>query len=422
MKSLSAVAFAVLLVGCAQDFVTHPNDLSVKDFAPADDPTIPDDSGGGVTDGGADLAMRDLTAVADLTNVPATCDLSMATADAGTQARLYLAGIVSGNALASASFNEGAGWSAVAVDGTHGVADVAVAVGAGGQPVIVAHENDSGGTLGFTTPDRCTGVNPALAPLYSGAASYNRPSLTSGATVDVVFRGKFDQHLYHASWDGTSWTTGTQLALLTDQWPQAVRAGGVVHAIHTGTFTDASKGGQLYDGTFQGGGTAVAMSTSASDQGPAAVAASDGTIYAVFPGVDTNLYWQKLPSGGTWSAPVQLCTGLGGSCLDTSDKQPLLALGADGKPVVVWHGTNNHLYTATLSDGVTPPWSAAIEATGGELTNGLPGIAGGVGSANAELVYVRADGVARHSRLTGTWSTPSTIGNQTWQGTPALAH
>jgi hypothetical protein len=426
MKSLLA-AFVVLFAGCAQDFVTKPNDLAVKDFTPNDDAPAGTDDMGGASDGGNDLATPDLAKPdllppPDLT--PVMCDLSMSSAaDGSTQPRLYLAAVGPGNALGTASFEEGTGWSAVVVDGTHGVTDVNIAVGPGGHPLVVAHENDSGNTLGYTVPNPCTGLYAPLAALFTGAATSNRPSLVGGTTADILFRGATggDNHLYHSSFDGTTWTAAPQLALLTDQWATAVRSGGVVHAIHTGTYTNAAVGGQLYDAPL--GGTVAAMSTATSDQGTTAVVTSDGTIYSVFLGVDTNLYWMKLPSGGTWSSPAQLCAGLS-SCLDASDKQPLMAVGSDGKPIAVWHGKgDSHLYTSTLTDGASPPWTPAIQATYmAEITNSLPGIATGIGSATVELVYIRSsDSALRHTRLTTTWSTPATVGTQAFSSTPALA-
>src|SRR5207248_2712419 len=112
-----------------------------------------------------------------------------AVGDAGIVARLYLAGIVSSNALATASFTDGAGWSLVAVDGAHPVADVAITAGPSSLPVIVARETDSGGTLGYAVQQPCSGLYAPLAPLYTGAATSNRPSLAGGATVDVIYRG-----------------------------------------------------------------------------------------------------------------------------------------------------------------------------------------------------------------------------------------
>jgi hypothetical protein len=409
MKSLVAAVFAVSLAGCAQDFVPKPNDLSVKDFTPpGDDLTV-----GGGDDGGddmaaadmamPDLAMPDLRPPADLTPV---CNLS--TGDASTVPALYLAGIVTGNSLSTTNFVESAGWSTESIYGAHPVVDVTLGLYAG-NPLLIARENDTGNTLSYSTASGCSWGT--LQAIYSGAATSNRPSL---AGADLIFRGKADNHLYSSIFDGSSWSSGTQLALLTDQWPTAVVQSGVVHAIHTGTDT------KVYDAPVGSAGTQAGNATSA--QGPTAVVTSDGTLYVVFTGTDTNLYWTKRASGSTtWAAPAQLCAGLGGTCLDTSDKQPLAAVRADGKPIAVWHGTNNKLYTSTLSDGTTPPWSAAIEATGsGETTTFLPAISTGIGAAQAEIVYVTTTGGAHHTRLTGVWSTPSPIGIATYIATPAL--
>jgi hypothetical protein len=407
MKSLVTAVFAVSLVGCAQDFVPKPNDLSVKDFTPGDDLTVAGEDGGGdmaVADlAMPDLAMPDLRPGADLTPV---CNLS--TGDASTVPALYLAGIVTGNSLSTTNFVESAGWSTEAVYGAHPVVDVSLGL-YGGSPLLVARENDTANTLSYSTASGCSWGT--LQAIYGGAATSNRPSLAGG---DLIFRGKANNNLYHSVWDGSTWSSGTQLALLTDQWPSAVLQAGVVHAIHTGT-----TGGQLYDAPI--GSAVITMTNALSNQGPTAVVTSDGTVYVVFTGTDTNLYWTKRASGaGSYAAPAQLCAGLGGTCLDTSDKQPLVALRSDGKPIAVWHGTNNKLYTSTLSDGTTPPWSAAIEATNGETTTYLPAIATGIGAASAELVYVNASGAARHTRLTGVWNTATTLGTQTYISTPAL--
>jgi hypothetical protein len=419
MKWLVAVGAAVFLVGCAQDFVATPIDASAgKDFSAV---------GGG---GQADMAMPDLLAL-DLTTPPAP-DLSSHGCDLSTGApvsTLYFAGATSQNTLETASFTVGGGWSPVAVDGTSGVSEVAIAI-APSAPVVVAKQNDAGSTLSYSSYNACGGGYPALTSAYPGAVSSVRPSLvgvsTGNATVDALVRGVgSDNHLYHAAFDGNTWSH-TQLMLLTDKPAAAVRSASTLHAIHVGTGAGGTTVGQIFDATPQGTSTPIGNATS--NLAPAAVAGTGGTIYVVFTGMDTNLYWSKLPAGGsTWTAPAQLCAGQGAGCLDATDLGPVLTLGANGSPIVAWHGKNigtpdNHLYTSTLTDGATPAWSAAIEATGGETTALQPALSTGIGGAQAELVYVRAtDGLPRHVRLTTTWGSATTIGTTGQSATPALA-
>jgi hypothetical protein len=437
-------AGAALCVGCAQDFVPV-NDLSVRDFSPDDA------AGSGAVDSSAypdlamapdlampdlampdlampDLVMPDLTTPPDLTAppdltvlpdlttppdlTPITCDLG-SSADAGTISTLYLAGVGPSNALVSTRYTEGGGWDSYTVDGTHPVAEATIAIGPGGQPLIAAKQTDSKSTLSWTSFDPCSGTWAPLSPLFTDASTSLRPALVGGAVPDVVFRGFFlgDNHLYHAALSSGTWVKDPQLTLLTDLAPQAVRVGSSLHAIHTGTnhhVFDATVGGAVVDTN----GTSVKV--------PAAVVTSDGTIWVVFIGMDTNLYFATRAAGAsTYAAPTAACAP--GTCLATSDQAPSLALTAAGAPIIAFHGTNNHVYT-TQWNGTK--FTAPIDAVAsGETSSNGPVVATGIGSADAELVYVRTiDGYARHARLTGgAWSGYTTVGTQAIASTPALA-
>jgi hypothetical protein len=260
----------------------------------------------------------------------------------------------------------------------------------------------------------CLSKWSALAPLFTGASTSLKPALVGGATPDVVFRGfvNNDNHLYHAQLGSAGWVKDPQLALLTDVAPWAVRLGAAVHAVHTGT------DGKVYDAIV--GGASIQVGTATSGKSPTAVMAGDGTLWVIFVGTDTNLYYATRASGSaTFTGPTIVCAV--GTCLATTDLTPSLALTAAGAPIVGFHGTDNNLYTST--------WNATrfdnpIPANAnGDASTRAPVLASGVGTAAAELVYVRSsDGYARHARLIGgTWGTFATVGTQALATTPALA-
>jgi hypothetical protein len=418
------LAFAVAATGCADNFVPL-NDLGVRDFSPSDrasDLSMPGDGMETV-----DLGMSDQAAAPDLTIVThpdlsmppdlsmLTCDLGTASGDAGSGGALYFAEVSAGaKSLVTARFDAALGtWSGSALDASQMLYDVAIAIGAGSQPLVVGRLTDN--VLYSTSLQPCTGAYPALSPVYMQLdTTDHRPALAGGALPELVFKGTNagDTHLYDTILSSGGWAAATQQTFLTNLGPVAVRVGGAVHAIHTGT------NNTVYDGPI--GAAAVAVTGATSAFSPAAVVTADGTTHVVFVGMDTNknLYYASRPSGGSYSTPQLLCNGVGG-CFATSDKAPFLALAAGGEPIVAFHGTDLHTYTSMFG-GTTG--SSPIAADGGETTDVEPAIASGVGSAIAELVYVRkSDGLPRHARLSGTWGQFATVSTTAVAAIPALA-
>ena len=417
---------ALLVTGCAADFAPT-NDLAVRDFSPDDrstgglDSTVAGD--GGTTDlasrdqglpdllAGPDLAMPDLTPPPDLT--PIFCDLGSASSDAGTARQLWVAEVTTSKGLLVARFDAAAGsWSTTLQAASLYDVTLAVTTNGGNQPLVVARATDS--TLQATRFLPCTGALEPLTPI-AGATSMLRPALLGGAPADLVFRGNSaDNHLYHAQMSGATFGTPAQLSFLTNVGPAIARVNSTLHAIHVGTV-----GNQLYDGPV--GGTGVTITNALSALQPAAVTALDGTLHVVFTGTDTNLYWTKLAAGGGWSAPLAVCPSPPATCTANSDKAPFLALDASGAPIVAFHGKDSRIYTASFAANA---WSAPIQASSGIETSDVePGIATGVGSAAAELVYVRkGDGLLVHARLSGgSWGSFTTVSTTAVQAIPALA-
>jgi hypothetical protein len=136
----------------------------------------------------------------------------------------------------------------------------------------------------------------------------------------------------------------------------------------------------------------------------------------LFTGMDTNLYYVRTSASGA-STPVPLCAP--GRCLATSDRGPVAVLDRCRTPLVVFHGTDRHIYSASWTDQAL--FTAPVEATGGELSDLAPGLASGLDDATAELVYVRvSDGRPRHTRLQAGWSAAITVADVGLTAAPAL--
>lgn len=397
--------------------VVVPGDLALADLAVADQATHDLRSA-------ADLAVAVDAAAADMTPIGGSCDLG------GAPSRLVFAGVANGNALYSAEFTVGGGWSPLALTGSPTADDVALAL-VRGQPLVVVRQTDS--TAAYAFYDPCANHYPALTSL--GMMTLNRPSVVGGAVADAVFRGFTggDQRLYHAHAESGSFAAPTtQSNFLTTLAPSTVRYGGGVHALFAGTDT------HVYDGTVldtAGGGSATTVASStATTLAPSAVTGSDGTLYVVWTSTDTNLLWTSRAPSGAYDAngPYQLCRNQSG-CLIDSNYAPSLALGADGAPVAAWVGiSNGFVYTSTLqlspSPSPAPTWGAAQQATT-ENTTLSPMLATGIGGAEAELVYVSdSDGHARHVRLGNSgcagaspcWSSSTEVTGTNFLTTPAL--
>jgi hypothetical protein len=174
----------------------------------------------------------------------------------------------------------------------------------------------------------------------------------------------------------------------------------------------------LYDGVVQaaGGGAVTALSGNGSDLPPAAALAPDGRVHVVYTGFNRHLYWFTSAQPGTVH---DLCDGRPADCFVVSDAGPTLAVGSDGAPVVVFHGTDGKLYGARLEGSV---WSAAAAVSGGETTSLPPAMSGGVDGSLVDVVYVRdGDRQPRHARLDATgWAPPVTIAPVALRGAPAL--
>jgi hypothetical protein len=412
---LAPVIFAA---ACAGDYIPVA-DFASKDFSVADAPVLEDFSPPGGGDGGdlavgqdlgghdlavADLLMPDLQMpdllMPDLTPAP-MCDLMPPDVDGGVHG-LRLAGAAAAGAFATATF-DGASWSGFLTDGAHAYSDVALG------SVAIARQTDS--SLDHVRIDPCSNV-PSGQQIGALQNSF-RPSIAGG---DVIFRGKNDTNLYHTHWDGSTWSAVSVQSSLTSNFePLALFESGALHVMFTGINKT------VYDGTISdaaGGGAAIPAGGGTSDQPPAAAVASSGTVFMAFKGVtDNSVFFSMLPSGGSWSAPAKICPV--GTCLATTNSAPTLAVGASGAPVLLFVGTDSHVYSSSYGSA----WSNPIAASSGtDTTTYRPALATGIGAAEAELAYVRAsDGAPVHGRLiSGTWSFAAVSG-AAFQSAPALA-
>lgn len=418
LRSGVSFAFAVALGGCASTYPTKelppPPDFSV---------TVPGDMGTGGTGGnggdGADLAAggdsggRDLgAAAADLASPAdlARCVLA-ADDDGGVAPALYVVAPAAGTMFAAR--RAGGAWMELPATGA-AVDDVALASVAG-RTFVAARLHD--GTLAAGALDPCRGTFVPMSAIAAGASTSLRPALVGGNGGDVVFRGAVnnDQRYYWAHFDGAGWgAIATQGNFLSTLPPTALRTGGAVHTIFTGT------DGNLYDGTVQasGGGTATKLTGNTSALAPAAALAPDGTVHVVYTGTNRHLYWFAAATPGTVH---DLCDGQAAGCFIVSNYSPALTVGSDGAPVVVFRGDDGKLYASRLGG---TQWSAAVAISGVETTSVAPALSGGGADGSlADVVYVRdGDQLLRHVRLdAGGWQPADTIAAVAVSGAPALA-
>ena len=304
-------------------------------------------------------------------------------------------------------------WTALpAVSTAVAVDDVAVA-SVGGRPLLAARLHDT--TLVAAGWDVCRDRFAAPAAIAAAAATAARPALVGGATEgDLVFRGAVngDQRYYWAHFDGAAWgAIVTQGNFLSTLAPAAVRAGGAVHAIFTGS------DGNLWDGVVQatGGGSSTQLVGNTSAQPAAAALAPGGAVHVVYSGTNGHLYWFVTSAPATVH---DLCDGQPAGCFIVTDAAPVLGFGSDGGAVTVFHGTDGKLYASRLS-GTT--WGAAAAISGTDTTALAPAIASGGGDV-ADVVYVRSDGTPRHAASTaGGWQAPVSVAATVVAGAPALA-
>ena len=410
--AIAVFSSVTVLGGCAATYAPKelppPKDFSVDDMA----------VGGVGGNGGDDLAAPadltaaagDLAAAADLAAARDLAPACLDDGDGGVVATLWLAAPKAGGLFAARL--RGGVWTTLPGTRTATAVDDVALASVGGRPLVAARLHDN--TLAAARPDACRGGFLPLLAIAPAAATAARPALVGGTSGDVVFRGAVngDQRYYWARFDGTTWgaiaTEGNFLSALA---PSAVRAGGAVHAIFTGS------DGNLWDGVVQatGGGASTQLTGNTSALAPAAAVAPGGAVHVVYTGTNQHLYWFVTSAPGTVH---DLCDGQPAGCFIVTDAAPALAFGSDGGAVAVWHGTDGKLYASRLAG---TQWGAATAISGTDTTALAPAIAGGADDL-ADVVYVRSDGTPRHVALTaGGWQAPVTVAAVALAGAPALA-
>jgi hypothetical protein len=420
-RALSAL---LLVLGCANPARMTPPphlDFGLDDLAMAEPPDLsvpPPDLSTAPPDLSMPSPKPDLAETADL--LPTGCD------DAGTTGHLFLAAVGSSNALLDNRFTEAGGWNAYEIDNLPAVASVAETLEAG-RPLVVARQTDS--ALSTTAADSCSQQFAALQSIGFNLKTSVRPGALPGA---VVFRGSADSNLYYMYRPSTLWLGPVK--------QNAMSASGTFALVRFENELEVyySDGGKLSFGKVQspnGGGPAAQILTLTTAQPPAAVLDGGGRLHVVFVGTDTNLYWIWRDANGAWDNANlhQLCDGQAGCLIDTN--LPIsLALDSAGVPIAAWVGINapHKVYTSRLLSAAGPQYWDAVQTASGscstkdcETTVG-PALATGLGSAQAELVFVSdMDGRARHARLLPVdmgagWGEPVSISGPNLLDTPAL--
>jgi hypothetical protein len=298
---------------------------------------------------------------------------------------------------------------------------------------------------------------------------YNDPSddaigvaLIGDGTVIAMARAKNSGELRYARWNGTwapafgSQLLPVQIGLLITGGPSAAGSSNKGHVAYQGTdmkFYYAAEQGGLWNPTQEPITAAAQQSTGPV---PPAIAMSGADPLVAFVGADGDVYdqiraggvWQaaqshgvagqaasvtpaltpllagpelllvftqtgtsalefSLRSAGVWSAPAPIAGAV------SDDPVSIAALTAGGA-LLAYRGKDGHIYTALLSSGAQPSWSAPVMGVGGSNPTLVapPAVATGAKGAQAELLYIDSNFTLDSSRLVGgVWSAPAFAGS-----------
>ena len=321
---------------------------------------------------------------------------------------LLLAG--GGQAILGGEFHPGTGWTTTALNEATSDGPVIAAM-SGGAAVGVIRSKSSGGELRYTswTSGSWTAFK-MIAPLETTSST---PSIfPSGGRADLTFRGDNTKHYYAAYTSGLWAPLAEPIQLMNVPQIQGPTPSSVTAIGSDTIIAFAGDNGELYDQTRTGGVWQGAFGHSLGNVvtlTPQIIALKGGAseLLVVFVNKsDAKVLFTKR-SAGIWSAPVPIDPNT-----FTADPVGLTAV-SGGKAALALRGLDGKIYTSRYDPSSTPVWSMpGPVASPNYATPSSPAMAGGVGGADAELVFVNsADGAAYHTRLTNTtWSTPMLVG------------
>lgn len=272
-------------------------------------------------------------------------------------------------------------WSADAQIGTMGSED-AVTLASYAARVHMVYVGSSN-QLFHASYDGSTWTKQAEIP---DQRSWNRPALATfgnkvaGLKLHMVHQGASSDSLWWSVYDGTAWTPNVQLPIQSSQAPVAASYGGALHLFGTRTATSCY--------TPIGGGAPSCSST--------------------------EILWEATYDGATWSprhdivtSPNRLIDGAAGHAVAVYE----------GTPTLVVRRASNDLWHYTYANGA---WSGGTKIAG-QKSKSAPALSawGGVlhmthlGDSSNSIWWSTYDGAA--------WTTNVTIPNQYSAWSPSLA-
>jgi hypothetical protein len=298
------------------------------------------------------------------------------------------------------------GWSSGALTGSSD-SGVSVTFTTSGDGVGVMRASGSQ-LLRYTT--FTNGSWAAFADVASTITTSDTPALGSASSAaQLVFRGLDDKH-YFGSFV-SSWTPSaepvTPMNMAQSIGPSAAA---IVELGAQQVIAFVGNDNSLYVQTRASGSwqNAVNLTGSKAAVSPALVVPTSGPeLLVVYAHAEMNqvddrkLYWASRTSG-TWTTPVKIDDAV------FSDDPPTLAALAGGDVLLSYRGTDGAGYSARWSSG---SWGAAAPiGNPNPQVISTPAVSEGLGTAEAELVYITG-GAANHVTLTGTsWSAATAIG------------
>jgi hypothetical protein len=242
-----------------------------------------------------------------------------------------------------------------------------------------------------------------LADIGPTVTTRGAPSLSAaGGKAQLAFQGT-DYKLYFGLWDGATWSPSAEAVNQYGPVPPSIAARGAdstvafLNGASSNALTVIDRNGgtwQSPSGLYNDTNITVSPTIVAMTQGPelmvAFVRGSDNAIVTI------------TRTGGTWASSVVVSNA-------TTQSRPALAALTNGNAILAFRGTDTNLYYSVYSSGA---WSAvAAVATPNVSANNPPALTAGVGAATAEMVFVKSDNLAYHTRLVGgAWTTPASFG------------
>jgi hypothetical protein len=307
-----------------------------------------------------------------------------------------------GATVLAGEFTELSGWVTTTLTGATSDAP-GVAKSSGSSAVGVLRSTANGGELLFTTWS--PGSWSALTPVGSGITTRARPSISAADSVMLAFQGDDFKH-YYAQYDGVWAPSAEPIGGAVDQsfgpTPPSIAADGADAQV-----AFAGSNGDLFDQARAAVWLAAHPHTlgSVASLSPTIVKLtnSDDFLIAFVRSTDAKIVYTR-GHGSTWSAPVVVDANA------LSNLPVALAALPDTQALLAYRGQDGNVYWSRY---LGANWSVPLPlATPNVATSSTPAVATGIGSADAEMVFIdAATGGAMHARLQGaSFAAPAPIG------------